>query len=643
MCGIAGFFDPRGKTSYQDLSLAAKAMADSIAYRGPDDEGVWVDENNGIALSHRRLSIVDLSSSGAQPMESACGRYLIVYNGEVYNCEELRHRLTDISFKGYSDTEVILESIARFGLLDTIKKLIGMFAFALWDKHKKCLHLVRDRLGIKPLYWGKSNGVYLFGSELKAVSAHPTFDATIDRGSIASYLRHNYIPGPHSIYKNIQKLKPGFFVTIQDGVNPKEECFWDFQKIIKTNELNRQRELEDDQAVKELDQLLRDSIKRRMIADVPLGAFLSGGIDSSTVVALMQEQSLRPIKSFSIGFNNQEYNEAQHAAKIANHLKTDHTELYVDYREAQDIVPNLSTIFDEPFADSSQIPTLLVSQMTKKEVTVALSGDGGDEIFAGYNRYTFSSDLWNRISIIPKPLRKIISSSITSISPKKWDTISSYTPKFLQRPQMGDKLHKLAGILNGEPETIYRSIISHWQSPSDIMIGGNEHYGPLFDNSIRELIPNQIERMQYLDTITYLPDDILTKVDRASMAVSLEARVPLLDHRVVEFAWRLPMKFKLRNGEAKWILRQVLDQYIPRNLTDRPKMGFGVPIGDWLRGPLRDWAEALITEKKLKEQGFFNPVPIHEKWREHISGHRNWQYALWTILMFQSWLENKKF
>jgi len=641
MCGITGFYNLNRNLSQEASLQLVKKMSDAIQYRGPDDGNVWADASKGIAFGHRRLSIVDLSSAGAQPMESQCKRYMLVYNGEVYNAEDIRSELPPMEYRGHSDTEVILAGIAHWGVEQTVSKLIGMFALALWDKHEETLYLVRDRLGIKPLYWGCSNGTYLFGSELKAIWVNPSFDDDIDRNAIGSFLRHNYIPGPNSIFSDIKKLQPGHMITIKSNGSPIEKSYWSMEQVVQSGYEKRKTATEAE-LVDELENLLRDAVKRRMVSDVPLGAFLSGGIDSSTVAALMQAQSDKPIKTFSIGFSNQDYNEADHAANVAGHLKTDHTELYVDYQEARDTVPLLSSMYDEPFADSSQIPTFLVSKMTRKEVTVALSGDGGDEVFAGYNRYTLANNLWKRFVILPGPLRKGLGLTLSSISPGVWDKLFGILPASLQRSQAGDKIHKLAGILNNGSNELYRSIISHWQNPSELVVGGEEYQGILFDEKPERLIPNHIERMQYLDTVTYLPDDILTKVDRASMAVSLEARVPLLDHRVVEFAWALPLVSKIKNGESKWILRQVLDRYIPRELMERPKMGFGVPIGDWLRGPLRDWAEDLLDDAKLKNQGFLKGAPIRQRWDEHLSGRRNWQYSIWTILMFQSWLESRK-
>lgn len=640
MCGLAGFLDARPSLSQAESLALARRMADALAHRGPDASDAWSDAEAGVGIGHRRLSIVDLTDAGAQPMVSACSRYVIAYNGEVYNADELRNGLPHIRFRGHSDTEAILEGIARWGVEATVRQLIGMFALAVWDRRDRTLHLVRDRLGIKPLYWGRCGSAILFGSELKALSRHPLFASDIDRNALAAYVRHNYVPAPHSIYRAIRKLRPGCILSLRDGAEPVETAFWSMEDVVRRGAAAR-ADVGDQEAIEELDVLLRDAVARRMIADVPLGAFLSGGIDSSAVVALMQAQSDRAVRTFSIGFHASGYDEATYAAAVARHLGTDHRELYVGPDQARDVVPLLPDMFDEPFADSSQIPTYLVSQLTRREVVVALSGDGGDEVFAGYNRYMVAADLWRKVGRAPAPVRNAVAAAIRSVSPNGWTRVFDRLPGPIGRPQAGDKLHKLAAVLGGGPDELYRGLVSHWDAPDSLVLGGREPAGVLSDPSVALLVADQIERMQYLDTITYLPDDILTKVDRASMAASLEARVPLLDHRVVEHAWRLPMRFKIRHGESKWILRRVLERYVPRQLFDRPKMGFGVPIGEWLRGPLRDWAETLLAEARIREEGFLDPAPIRQRWSEHLSGKRNFQYSLWTILMFQAWLERR--
>ncbi len=615
-------------------------MTDALKHRGPDNQGVWLDRNNQLALGHRRLSIIDLSVSGAQPMTSQSGRYVIVYNGEIYNATSVREKLQNqgITFKGRSDTEVLLECCACYGVKEAVKQLIGMFAFSIWDKKEQILYLVRDRLGIKPLYWGRFGGLFLFGSELKALRSHPGWKPEINRDALSAYLRHNYIPAPSTIYKDVFKLQPGCILTMRTGEEPRIETYWDVASVIKECS-EKKSDFNDAEAIQTLEDLLRDAVGRRMVADVPLGAFLSGGIDSSTVVALMQSQSSKPVNTFSIGFEEDGFNEAHHAARIAGYLGTEHTELYLSPQDAIDVIPKLPDMFDEPFADSSQIPTYLVAAMTRQHVTVALSGDGGDECFAGYTRYFLAERIRKIQKLFPRFARHFLASGIRSISPGYYDAFARMLPDSRRPTQFGHRLHKLADILIEEEDDFYRRLISHWAEPEKIVTEGSEQKGVIWDSSIRESIPDFVDRMRYYDMLTYLPDDILTKVDRTSMSVSLEARVPLLDHRVVEFSWQLPMRYKIRNGEGKWLLRQVLYKYVPKTLMDRPKMGFGVPIDSWLRGPLRDWAEDLLDERKIRQAGYLNPEPIRQKWNEHLSGKHNWQYLLWDVLMFQAWLE----
>ena len=638
MCGIAGFLENTCFRTNDNMEYIARAMGDSIRHRGPDGGEVWKDAATGIALIHRRLAVVDLSPTGAQPMTSACGRYVITYNGEVYNHEELRPKLSasGILFRGSSDTEVVLEGCAKWGVKNTVSKLIGMFAFALWDREDKRLFLVRDRLGIKPLYWTQTNSTFVFGSELKALRCHPCCNNTINRDAVASFMRHNYIGDIQTIYTGVQKLRPGWILDVKINEPPRLEQYWSLEEVARNAKMNP-LDLSETEAIDALEKLLIDATGRRMIADVPLGAFLSGGIDSSVVVALMQAQSDKPVRSFSIGFHEKTYNEANHAATIAKHLGTNHTELYVTSQEARDFIPLIPKYYDEPFADSSQIPTFLVSKMTREHVTVALSGDGGDELFSGYTRYFTAAKFEKLLFGQPKFLRSLEAGTIRTMSPAKWDVLLSAIPGNFLPSQVGDKLYKLANILSGNRDDIYRNLISHWSTPDNIVINGREPHGLIWDNIFEQKFPNTIDRMQFFDLMTYLPDDILTKVDRASMAVSLEARIPLLDHRVVDFAWSLPDNMKIRNGQGKWILRQVLNRYVPRELFDRPKMGFGVPLDKWLRGPLRDWAEELLSPQALKETGLLREKPIREKWEEHISGSRNWQYLLWDVLMLQSW------
>ena len=640
MCGLAGFLDLSQGHGEAEMARICRAMADSLHTRGPDDGGVWCDPAAGIALGFRRLSIIDLSPLGHQPMISANGRYVLTYNGEVYNFQALRAELEadGVTFRGHSDSEVILEGFARWGLEATVRRMIGMFAVALWDRQARVLHLVRDRLGIKPLYWGRQGDLYLFGSELKAFRQHPGFEPEIDRHSLASYLRFAYVPTPHAIYRGVRKLQPGTILTLAEGREPSEQAYWSMAEVVRQGRAEP-LDIGDEEALDRLDGLLRDAVGRRMVADVPLGAFLSGGIDSSSVVAAMQAQSNRPVRSFSIGFHEADFDEAVHAKAVARHLDTDHTELYVEPEHARAVIPKLPQIYDEPFADSSQIPTFLVSELARRHVTVSLSGDGGDELFAGYNRYVLASQIWGRVGWAPKALRCGFARSLRLLSPEAWGRLFALVPEGRRPAQAGDKVHKLSCVLEGSADDLYRRLVSQWDQPERLVPGAAEHRGVLFNGHAECLLPDQLGRMLYLDSITYLPDDILTKVDRASMAVSLEARVPLLDHRIVEFVWRLPERFKLREGQSKWLLRQLLCRTVPRTLIDRPKMGFGVPIDSWLRGPLRDWAETMLDEKRLREEGLLNPQPIRQRWDEHRSGHRNWHYPIWTVLMFQAWLE----
>lgn len=649
MCGITGFWDTSKQVSTEKLCVIAQQMSNALIHRGPDDEGIWVDAEVGIALGHRRLAIVDLSSEGRQPMISADGLYAIVFNGEIYNFLELREKLERLGhrFRGHSDTEVMLAAFSQWGLDGAVKRFNGMFAFALWNRQERVLHLGRDRLGEKPLYYGWMGSTFLFGSELKALKAHPSFKTEINRDALTLFLRFNCVPAPYSIYQGIYKLPPGTVLT-WNGVDahPTPESYWSAKE---TAELGIAKPFigSESEAVNQLNALLQDAVGMRMVADVPLGAFLSGGIDSSTVVALMQAQTSQPVKTFTIGFYEDGYNEAQHAKVVAQHLGTDHTELYVTPEEARAVIPKLPMLYDEPFADASQVPTFLVSQLARAHVTVSLSGDGGDELFGGYNRYFWGRSIWQTIGWMPSTLRQTAAHTLTSISPQTWDIgfakFNGLLPAKFKQPNPGDQLHKLAEILAvPDPETMYTRLVSHWKQPEVIVVGGIEPPTALSDRQRWAQLPDFTQRMMYLDTVTYLPDDILVKVDRASMGVSLEARIPLLDHRVVEFACRVPLSMKIRNVQGKWLLRQVLYKYVPKNLIERPKSGFGIPLDSWLRAPLRDWAEALLDEDRLRSEGFFHPQPIRQKWAEHLSGDRNWQYYLWDVLMFQAWLEESK-
>jgi len=649
MCGFAGFLTV-GSWMHDEIapSLLAR-MTNPIMHRGPDSCGYWHDADSGIALGHRRLAVVELSPAGSQPMQSHCGRYVVAFNGEIYNHLNLRYDLGDTPWRGHSDTETLLAGFSAWGIRTTIERCIGMFAIAVWDKSKCVLTLARDRIGEKPLYYGwqgqGEDACLLFGSELTALKAHPAFAANINRDALALYMRHAAIAAPHSIYQDIYKLPQGCLLSVSLGARePKIEQYWSLPNVaergVATPFIGSATE-----AVDALEILLKSAVHQQMMADVPLGAFLSGGVDSSVVVALMQEQSSRPIKTFTIGFNEKDYNEAVYAKTVAQHLGTDHTELYVTPKQALDTIPKLPTLYSEPFSDSSQIPTFLVSQLARQHVTVSLSGDAGDELFAGYNRYVQGQRRWNTVSRIPISLRRILAARILAISPSRWnmllDPLQPILPLTLRMANIGEKLHKAAGVLDSRTiDELYLGLVSHWE-PERVVLGATEPVTYLRGASLPLTGLDEVQRMMALDGITYLPDDILAKVDRAAMGVSLETRVPFLDHRVVEFAWSIPQALKLRDGKSKWILREVLYRHVPKSLIERPKMGFGVPIDSWLRGPLRDWAENLISESRLKQQGFFDPAPIRQKWAEHLSGKRNWQYHLWDVLMFQAWLDEQ--
>lgn len=645
MCGIAGFFAPAGTGAQDEATL--RSMICAIQHRGPDDEGIWCDHPSGIALGHRRLSIIDVSPLGHQPMESATGRYVVVFNGEFYNFSDVKQELESLgrSFRSRSDTEVFLTAVEQWGVVPAVKKLAGMFSLALWDRKERRLHLIRDRLGEKPLYYAWFGGTLLFGSELKALRIHPAWRGEIDRDSLALYLRHAYIPAPYTIYRNVHKAQPGKVLSFSAdcGGRPEEETYWSARETARYG-LENPFSGSDDEIVHACDSALRRTIAQEMVSDVPLGAFLSGGIDSSLVVALMQAQSDARIRTFTIGFREKEYNEAKHAKAVASHLGTDHTEMYVAPEDSLNVIPKLPAMYDEPFADSSQIPTFLVSQLARQHVTVSLSGDGGDEIFGGYNRYFWGSRIWKKLKPVPAFFRRSIATALTFVGTEDWDkmyhAVSGAIPGRYRLRTPGDRVHKLAGMLESEnPEALYGRLTSIWQDPLDVALDAREPLTALTDTRRRLDSASFVEQMMYLDTVSYLPDDILVKVDRASMAVSLESRAPFLDHRIVEFAWRVPLSMKIRNGQGKWILRQVLDRYIPRELIERPKMGFGVPIDHWLRGPLREWAGDLLSPERIRREGFFDPAAIQKKWNEHQNGTRNWQYPLWTILVFQAWLE----
>lgn len=651
MCGIAGFWDRSQSSSPEAMRGVVERMTRSLAHRGPDAEGLWLDAQAGVALGHRRLSILDLTPDGSQPMRSQCGRYVVSFNGEIYNYRALREELAGSGhrFRGGSDTEVMLAAFSEWGVGAALVRFNGMFAFALWDTLNRRLYLARDRVGEKPLYYGLFRRSLVFGSELKALRAHPEFAADIDRRALTLYLHRGYIPAPDTIYQGIYKLPPGAVLTVtaEDTRElPSPNLYWRLREAAERG-LAGPFAGSPEEATTELETLARDAVRLRMEADVPLGAFLSGGIDSSTVVALMQAQSSKRIRTFTIGFDEPSYNEAGQADLVARHLGTDHTELYVTPAEAREVIPRLASIYDEPFADSSQIPTVLVSELARKHVTVSLSGDGGDELFGGYMRYLWTQSIWRKSRWASGPVRKLAARGVTRLSVQQWEKIfgllNPWLPPALRQSNPGEKLHKLAEVLGASSqEAMYLALTFLWKDAASLVLGGGESPAVWNDFSRSLDRASFVQRMMYADTAAYLPDDILVKMDRASMSVNLEARVPLLDHRLIEFAWRIPQSMKIRQGQGKWLLRQVLDKYVPKSLIDRPKMGFAVPIGDWLRGPLRPWAEELLDERRFRADGFFDPAPIRRKWTEHLAGARNWQYNIWNILMFQAWLDHTR-
>ena len=645
MCGITGFWNTSTELDSQNLQTIVQRMTSTLIRRGPDDGGNWVDESKGIALGHRRLAILDLSPEGHQPMISRDGRYVIVFNGEIYNFLELRQKLEKLGhkFRGHSDTEVMLASFCQWGLERSVQSFNGMFAFALWDRQEQVLHLGRDRFGEKPLYYTWLGKTLLFGSELKALRAYPNFQPSINRNALTGLLRQKYIPAPYSIYEDVYKLPPGTILTC-NGTDTFSQplSYWSAKEVAESSVAKPFRGTEAE-AIEQLDALLKNSVARRMVSDVPLGAFLSGGIDSSTIVALMQAQSSEPIKTFSIGFKEEGYNEAHYAKAVAKHLGTEHTELYVTSDQALNVIPNLPHLYDEPFGDASQIPTFLLSQLTRKHVTVSLSGDAGDELFTGYERYLVGNRIFQKIDWMPKQLRQFANNRLKVISASTWNRIltpmSPLLPSIIKHPTPGEQINKIAEVLAAtEPEVFYLRLISDLKDPESFIVNGSELSTVINNSQLWAKLSHCLESFMYLDTMTYLPDDILVKVDRASMGVSLESRIPFLDPHVFEFAWHLPLSMKVRNSKGKYILRRILEQYVPQELIERPKMGFGVPIDSWLRGPLRDWAEDLLDENRLRQEGFFHSQPIRQIWKEHLSGERDWHYGLWNVLMFQAWL-----
>ncbi|MGN7202494.1 asparagine synthase (glutamine-hydrolyzing) [Arthrobacter sp. SAFR-044] len=651
MCGISGFYE---RYSVQPRADVAAAMTARIRHRGPDASGVWVDEAAGVALGHQRLSILDLSHAGAQPMVSADGAFVIVFNGEVYNHADLRTLLDaekTIAWRGHSDTETVLECFAVWGIERTLRACEGMFALALWDRSSGSLTLARDRFGEKPLYFGWQRETFLFGSELKALKAHPAFENEVSRDSLCLLLRHNCIPAPYSIYRGVYKLRPGHYLTLthialEELLSPEPVPYWQFSELLGQGQIEPFIG-SDAQATDALETVLGASVLRQMAADVPLGAFLSGGVDSSTVVALMQALGARPVKTFTIGSSSSQYDESLHAKAVAQHLGTDHTELILRPEDGLNIIPALPSMYCEPFSDSSQIPTFLVSELASKHVKVVLTGDGGDEVFGGYNRYLAARTVWSSIARLPSPLRRVTAAGLSTVPPAAWDSLSekfsNLLPKRLHMTTLGDKAQKLAGVLNTASEAnYYRQLTSHWDDPARVVLGGAEPATIMTDRRQWPQKSDFVEWMMAMDTLTYLPDDILVKVDRASMAVSLESRAPMLDPSVIELAWRMPIDKKVRGGEGKWLLRQVLYRHVPKRLIERPKMGFGLPLDSWLRGPLRDWAELLLNEERLRREGYFRPEVVRGIWSDHLGGKRNHQHQLWTILMFQAWLEEQE-
>lgn len=655
MCGLAGFWDPYRKTSLVDAEARVRSMTDAIRHRGPDDAGLWCDPAAGIALGHRRLSIVDLSSLGHQPMKSHSGRYVLVYNGEIYNHSSIKKDLAaaGFAFRGRSDTEILLAAVECWGLDAALQRFVGMFAFALWDRREQFLTLVRDRLGIKPLYFGWVGDLFVFGSELHAICALPGFANQVDRNALMSFMRDGYIAAPHSIYEGLRKLAPGSILSVDiatakarsgGSTDARTRAYWSARSVA-AHCASEPDEVDDSEAITKLDGILRDAVGLRMEADVPLGAFLSGGVDSSLVVALMQDQSCRPVRTFSIGFFEDRYDESQYAQAVAAHLGTDHTELRVDAAQALEVVPKLPIIADEPMADSSLIPTFLVSSLAKRDVTVSLSGDGGDELFGGYTRYLWAERLRATLERAPQQLVRVTGRSLQSQS---WllapmlDIVNRFAPARLRLRQPRGKFDLLADLLRArDDDDRYRLLVSIWRDPAVVVLDGSAPPLATLDDVGCAPVVHPIHRMMLADLIGYLPGDILTKVDRASMAVSLEARVPLMDHRVVEHAWRVPMHQKVRGGEGKWLLRQVLYRYVPRALIDRPKRGFSVPLAAWLRGPLREWAESLLDEQQIREEGFFDVAVVAHAWRSHLSGGVDLSGRLWAILMFRAWMAAK--
>jgi asparagine synthase (glutamine-hydrolysing) len=651
MCGITGFWD-RGPVRAEESRKRLVTMTTTLRHRGPDDAGAFLEDDMALALGSRRLAVVDLSVHGHQPMASSDGRYVLAFNGEIYNFRDLRRDLETrgVRFRGSGDTEVLVAAVQHWGLREALVRCNGMFGLALWDRREHRLQLARDRFGEKPLYYGWVGTAFLFGSELKALRAHPDFAAEIDRDALALYFRHNCVPAPYSIYRTIAKLPPASLVTLDEtcppGTAPTPEAYWSLADTAEKGAADRSHASEQG-AVDELEGVLRDAVGLRMHADVALGAFLSGGIDSSLVVALMQAQHTSKVKTFTIAFHDAAYDEAPYARAVADHLGTEHHELLMTARDALDVIPRLPDIYDEPFADSSQIPTTVLAHLTRAHVTVALSGDGGDELFGGYNRYAWAQRFWRRVEPVPLPLRRVGASMLGAVPPAWWDRVFAGAgralPRSLQVRMPGTKLQKVASVLpSADLHATYVTLASHTEHPGRLVLGAIEPVTVLTSPRSWPSLHDPVERMMYLDTMTYLPDDILTKVDRATMAASLEGRMPFLDPTVAALAWRVAPDRRIRAGTGKWLLRQLLHRYVPAALVERPKAGFGIPVGDWLRGPLRPWAEDLLGPARLEDDGLLAPAVVRRMWTEHLSGRRDRQFELWDVLMFQAWLDAQR-
>lgn len=641
MCGIAGFLELGGNSTAERLQDISAAMAKRLAHRGPDAAGSWVDASAGIALGHRRLAIRDLSSQGGQPMLSACGRYVLVHNGEIYNCDHLRQTLEGEGawhWSGHSDTEILLAAISHWGLEAALARLSGMFAFALWDREKATLYLVRDRLGEKPLYYGWMGNTLLFASELKALHAHPAWRGEIDRDSVVQLLRFGYIPAPGSIFRGICKLPPGMLLEISRAAAA-PRSYWTLDEVARAG-MASPFQGDAGEAAGQLEQLLRQSVRQQMVADVPLGVFLSGGVDSSLVAALAQAEGRAPIRTFSIGFAEAAYDETRHARQVARHLGTEHAEMVVTPQHALALIPDLPEIYDEPFADPAQIPACLLARFARQHVVTCLSGDGGDELFGGYDRYLWGARAWALGRSLPDSVRKHAASLLVAIPGRLWDVLGAALPPRQRYFLSGARLHKLARILAAErPDEVYLRLVERWDSAVEMVPGARQLLLPGEPHAWGDGTGGMVQRMLLLDGMGFLPDDVLAKVDRATMAVGLESRAPFLDHHIAEFAWRLPLAMKICQGHNKWLLRQVLYRHVPEKLVERPKMGFAVPLDDWLRGPLRDWAEHLLDERSLRHGGLLDARLVRRKWQEHLSGKRHWQHGLWSVLMLQAWLE----